>query len=81
MKSSSWKWVVVSLATALTWSAGAVLAQEVGKEPAAKPSGRLRVEQEVVDAGDVVRGQEAKGTFVLRNEGDHVLKVLSAKPG
>ena len=81
MKSLPWKWTVASLAAALTWAAGAVLAEGVGKEPAAKPGGRLQVEAEVVDVGDVVRGQEAKGTFLLKNIGDQTLKVLSAKPG
>lgn len=81
MRPLSWKWRFVSLATALTWATGVVLAQDVGKEPAAKPGGRLQVEQEVVDIGDVVRGQEGKGTFLLKNVGEQTLKILSAKPG
>ena len=81
MKSLPWKWMVVSVAAPLTWAAGAVLAEEVGKEPVAKPGGRLQVAAEVVDVGDIVRGQEAKGTFLLKNVGDQTLKVLSAKPG
>ncbi len=81
MRSLRWKWMIASLAAVLTWAGGAVLAEKAGKESAAKPGGRLQVEQEVVDAGDVVRGQEAKGTFLLKNVGDQTLKVLSAKPG
>ena len=44
-------------------------------------SGRLVIEKDVVDLGDVVRGKEATGVFTLRNTGDTVLKILEAKPG
>ncbi|HKQ61365.1 MAG TPA: DUF1573 domain-containing protein [Candidatus Polarisedimenticolaceae bacterium] len=43
--------------------------------------GRLQVESDLVDIGDVVRGQPATATFVLKNVGSAPLKVLDAKPG
>jgi len=81
MRPLSWKWRIMSLAALAAWNTGALLAQEAGQAPPAKPGGRIQVEQEVVDVGDVVRGQEAKGTFLLKNVGEQTLKVLSAKPG
>lgn len=45
-----------------------------------KGGGRLVIEKDVQDAGDVVRGKEAKTTFVLKNTGPGTLRILSAKP-
>jgi len=42
---------------------------------------RVVVESESLDIGSVPRGQTATATFVLRNTGDEVLKILGAKPG
>ena len=74
-----------SLAMVLLCGAGAAAAdaaKDAKKEqPAAKPGGKLQVDSPLVDVGEVVRGQEAKATFLLKNSGDGVLKVLSARPG
>ena len=34
-----------------------------------------------LDAGEVTRGQDLPFTFVVKNTGEAVLKILSAKPG
>jgi len=34
-----------------------------------------------VDAGEVTRGKDVAVTFVVRNTGDAVLRIISAKPG
>jgi len=39
------------------------------------------IEKEVVDVGDVVRGQPATAVFEIRNTGEDVLKILEARPG
>lgn len=49
--------------------------------PPAKPAGRLVVEKETVDVGQVVRGETTSGTFVLKNTGTEPIRILSAKPG
>jgi hypothetical protein len=70
--------------------AGPVAAQEGsrGKAPGggratqvspAQP--RLEVEQTSIDIGVVNEGDEAIGTFILRNTGEKELKILKAKPG
>jgi hypothetical protein len=52
-------------------------------EPATQPApgGRLSVEQELVDVGEVPRGETARASFVLRNTGTEPLHILNAKPG
>lgn len=42
---------------------------------------RLEVEQSSIDIGVVSEGEEAVGTFILRNIGEKELKILKAKPG
>jgi hypothetical protein len=42
---------------------------------------RLEVEQSSIDIGVVSEGEEAVGTFILRNVGEKELKILKAKPG
>jgi hypothetical protein len=42
---------------------------------------RVVVENSVVDLGRLVRGEVAKGRFVLRNSGSADLRILGAKPG
>jgi len=39
------------------------------------------IEKEVVEAGDVVRGQLATAVFQIRNTGEDVLRILEARPG
>ncbi len=60
-------------------------ASQTSPAPAAPASApgqpRLEIEKEVVDLGNVVRGGKADATFVLRNTGKEVLRILSAKPG
>jgi hypothetical protein len=48
---------------------------------AAATAPRVEIEKETLDLGTVVRGAKAEGTFVLKNLGNDVLKVLSARPG
>lgn len=70
-------------ACSLVGSVHAAPAAEAPKDPPAQKTGgpRLVIEQEVLDVGQVIRGQNATGTFILRNEGTDTLRVLSAKPG
>lgn len=73
--------MAATLAAALLSFAGAGAAEEPKQgEAAQKPTGRAAFEQEVVDTGQVVRGQTASATFVIKNVGADTLKVLSAKP-
>ena len=46
-----------------------------------KPAPRLVVENKEIDLGQLVRGESAEASFVLRNDGDAVLRILRAKPG
>jgi hypothetical protein len=72
----------MALALVLCGAHGARAEAPAKPESAAeKPSGRLTVENETVDVGQVVRGETATATFVLKNTGSETLKILSAKPG
>jgi len=53
----------------------------VAAEEARKVGPRVEMESTEVDVGEIVRGHPAEGEFVLRNVGDDVLRILSAKPG
>lgn len=79
------RWMAALLVAFLAAPVGVRADEEVKREepPSSKPvsGARLSVEKEVVDVGDVNRGQVATATFILHNTGDAVLKVLSAKPG
>ena len=68
---------VLLIASVLVWEGGARAAEG----PAGDAGPRIVFEKEVVNAGDVVRGTTADYTFVVRNTGTEVLKILSAKPG
>jgi hypothetical protein len=59
-------------------SAAAPKTSDPAKDP---PGPKMVVEQDVFDAGQVVRGTQTSATFVLKNEGTEPLKILSAKPG
>lgn len=48
---------------------------------AAESSGRLAIAKEVVDLGDVVRGEVATAVFELQNTGQGELRILDAHPG
>ena len=52
-----------------------------GAPAAVPPSGRMVIEKELVEVGDVVRGQPATAVFQIRNTGEDVLKILEARPG
>ena len=80
-KASTWK--LVLLAVLVVAAAGlraeeAPRAEEPNKED---PGPRMVIAQEVVDAGQVVRGNAATATWIIKNEGKETLKILSAKPG
>jgi len=64
-------------------SVPAPAAEAVKVPDAAKdaPGPKMVVEQDVFDAGQVVRGSQASATFTIKNEGTEPLKILSAKPG
>lgn len=42
---------------------------------------RILVEQGIIDFGEVLRGKEVEGSFVVRNTGGETLRILDAKPG
>lgn len=75
--------------TFLVWVSCAVgsgsvaLTQTPVPAPAASATGapRLDVASQTIDLGQLVRGQVAKAQFALRNAGDAVLRIESAKPG
>ena len=46
-----------------------------------RPAPRLVVDSKEIDLGQLTRGESAEADFVLRNEGDAVLRILRAKPG
>ena len=79
------RWTAATLAAFLTFAVGARADEKVKQEepPASKPvsGGRLSVEQETVDVGEVIRGHVATATFILHNTGQDTLKILGAKPG
>ena len=54
---------------------------EVPAAPAPAGGGRMTLESETVDLGDVVKGQLATAVFTIRNTGEDLLKILEAKPG
>jgi len=53
----------------------------LAKQQPAEGKPKLVLESETVDAGQVVRGSDAKFVFVVKNAGDALLKITSAKPG
>lgn len=54
-----------------------------GSDPKKAPVGlpKIVVEQDVIELGEIVRGQKRETSFVVRNEGDSMLRILEAKPG
>jgi len=56
----------------------AAQAQPAG-EVAAPP--RMEIEKEVVDLGEVIRGEVVVASFSIRNVGGETLRILKAKPG
>ncbi len=81
MKPSVSRWfnLVATAIVAVAPTAG--LAVERPTVAGAPSGGRVSIEQEVIDLGEVVRGATATATFVLRNTGEETLHVFSAKPG
>jgi hypothetical protein len=77
--------LLVAAALAAPARAGDVPPQPATPAPdsvaAPAPGGRLSVEKELVDVGEVPRGKTAQATFVLRNTGTEPLHILNAKPG
>lgn len=66
--------------------AAIVAAAAAGEPPAVAPATpppgpHLEIEATEVDLGRVIIGKDVEATFVLRNTGTEVLKILSAKPG
>jgi hypothetical protein len=49
------------------------------EKPVAPP--RIEIDQDVIDLGSVIRGEEAVASFAIRNEGGETLRILKAKPG
>jgi hypothetical protein len=69
-----------ALVLALTLAAaGRAQESAVPAPPTGTPTASF--EKTEIDAGDVTRGKEVPVSFVVRNTGDAVLKILSAKPG
>lgn len=74
--------LALALSAAAAWGAKAPVKDPAkGEDKAERPSGRLEIDTDVVDVGNVVRGEVVTGTFLLKNTGDETLKILSAKPG
>jgi len=69
------------LALLVTVSAVRAAEPPAAAEPSAAGKPKLAIENETVDAGQVIRGSEAKFVFVVKNAGDALLKITSAKPG
>ena len=74
---------IAPFALALTLAGPAQKPQTVA--PAAATTGEQAphavFEKVELDAGDVIRGQDLPFTFTVKNTGDSILKILSAKPG
>ena len=62
---------------AAAWIAASALAQS---DPAPKPP-RLKIEQDTIQLGEVIRGQKPLAAFVVRNVGGDTLRILQVKPG
>jgi hypothetical protein len=58
-----------------------VQAPAVADPGAAAPGGRVATEAAVFDYGTVVAGEPVKHTFTIKNSGDGVLNILSARGG
>ena len=56
-------------------------AAAVSDPGAAAPGGRVTAETPVFDYGTVVAGEPVKHTFTIKNTGDGVLNILSARGG
>ena len=60
-------------------------AQQGGTAPGSSvppgPHPKLEIAQESIDLGEVPRIGEAQATFIIKNAGDDILRILSAKPG
>jgi hypothetical protein len=71
------------LAVSAVAALSAVVALRAADAPPAEPAGKpkLVIEKEAIDVGEVVRGTDAKFVFVVKNTGDALLKITSAKPG
>ena len=69
-------WLV---AVALPGAGPTVAQSQPAGEVAAPP--RMEVENEVVELGNVVRGEVVVASFAIRNTGGETLRILKAKPG
>ncbi len=49
--------------------------------PTAAAGPRAVVETPKIDLGQVPRGDSVEARFVIRNDGDEVLRILKVKPG
>jgi len=67
------------VAVALPGAGPTVAQSQPAGEVAAPP--RMEVEKEVVELGDVVRGEVVVASFAIRNVGGETLRILKAKPG
>ena len=54
---------------------------EAASEAAPTTGPRLEVPEDVVDLGQLVRGETGEARFALHNRGDATLRILRAKPG
>jgi hypothetical protein len=54
-------------------------AEEPPAQPA--PAPKIEIAGTEIDIGQVVRGETAEGSFVVRNTGDAELKIQRVKPG
>jgi hypothetical protein len=72
--------VHAAIALAAVLAAASAVAVETPTVPVGS-GGRLAIDKEEIDLGDVIRGETASATFVLRNTGEETLAILSAKPG
>lgn len=84
--------VTVAVAGALAGLAGCKASQKAVPEPMAQAveteapgapqaAGKVACEVPVHDYGTVLMGEQVKHTFTLKNVGDGVLRILSARGG
>ena len=73
---------ILSFGAAVALAAGLPAASAADPPPKADSHvPRLAIEKPEFDAGEVVKGKDVEAVFLVRNDGQGELRLLSVKPG